>query len=405
MSQGSRNAGVVLVHPGRHPYAYEAVIGLHKAGLLRQFVAGIYYDSDVFPYFLADWLSRSLRARVIGELSKRTLPGVPADLIRSWPYAELLSRTIGQSPWILRQTGGWSGYPLVNWAADLYASRILARFKPKPAAVYGFLGAASRTFARARALGIRTILDVPIVCDAANTIRREYASIGLSELVVPDLADRVRREIHLADWVVVPSVAVADSVRRIGFAGAGIVVLPFGADTSMFRPTEPPSDLDKFRVVFAGRLEVRKGLHYLLDAWRMANVDGELVLAGGPGEQAFVARMRQQHKGTFVEAGNLGRADLAELFSRSDVFVLPSLAEGSAVATYEALAAGLPCIVTAETGSVVRDGVEGFVIPARDTQALSDRLRQLHGDRELRRRMSQAALERSREFTCQSQGA
>src|SRR5580693_3983164 len=150
MSSGSPNDGVVLVHPARHPYVYEAALGLHRAGLLRQFVTGIYYNSEAFPYYLADWLPRSLRRRALAELSKRTLPGLPTELIRSWPYAEALSRTVGHWRWILRETGGWSGYPFVNWASDLYAGRVLANIKPRPAAVYAFLGAALRTLARAR---------------------------------------------------------------------------------------------------------------------------------------------------------------------------------------------------------------------------------------------------------------
>ncbi len=55
----------------------------------------------------------------------------------------------------------------------------------------------------------------------------------------------------------------------------------------------------------------------------------------------------------------------------ADVFVFPSLFEGSAVVTYEALACGLPCIVTPRPGSVVRDGVEGLIVPARDVEALA----------------------------------
>ena len=61
----------------------------------------------------------------------------------------------------------------------------------------------------------------------------------------------------------------------------------------------------------------------------------------------------------------------------ADVFVFPSLFEGSAVVTYEALASGLPCVVTAEAGSVVRDGVEGFVVGARDVATLAARMETL----------------------------
>ena len=80
----------------------------------------------------------------------------------------------------------------------------------------------------------------------------------------------------------------------------------------------------------------------------------------------------------------------------ADVFVFPSLFEGSAVVTYEALACGLPSVVTPEAGSVVRDGVEGFLVAPRDVLALAERMEQLGNDPGLRDRMS-AAAPRSRQ--------
>jgi glycosyltransferase involved in cell wall biosynthesis len=79
--------------------------------------------------------------------------------------------------------------------------------------------------------------------------------------------------------------------------------------------------------------------------------------------------------------------------------VFPSLCEGSATVTYEALAAGLPVITTPHAGSVVRDGREGFVVPIRDVDALAARIDLLAGDPELVAQMSRAARQRSREFS------
>ena len=64
----------------------------------------------------------------------------------------------------------------------------------------------------------------------------------------------------------------------------------------------------------------------------------------------------------------------------ADVFVFPSLFEGSAVVTYEAMACGLPCIATAEAGSVVRHGRDGLIVPARDVEALANAMERLGTD-------------------------
>jgi glycosyltransferase involved in cell wall biosynthesis len=269
--------------------------------------------------------------------------------------------------------------------------------RPRPWGIYGFEAGALHTFRRARARGIQTIYDVPIVRNGADIVLSEYRMLNLA-LARRGLAARPSSlELALADWVVTPSDAVADSVRREGFGGRGLFVVPFGVDIEAFRPAAHRPG--RFRVVFAGRLEVRKGLHYLLDAWRGANIDGELVLAGSIGEPEFIDRLRREYAGLFTEAGNLGRRELADLLASADVFVLPSLAEGSALVSYEALACGLPCIVTAETGSVVRDGIEGFIVPPRDSGVIRRRLEMLAADLDLRRRMSAAAVDRAQHFT------
>jgi glycosyltransferase involved in cell wall biosynthesis len=95
---------------------------------------------------------------------------------------------------------------------------------------------------------------------------------------------------------------------------------------------------------------------------------------------------------------------MAEHYAWADVFLLPSICEGSATVCYEALAAGLPVITTENAGSVVRDHTEGFIVPIRDASAIVERLETLHRDRALVESMSRAALERSRDFTVKKYG-
>ena len=95
---------------------------------------------------------------------------------------------------------------------------------------------------------------------------------------------------------------------------------------------------------------------------------------------------------------------MSEHYSWADVFLLPSLCEGSATVIYEALAHGLPVICTPNTGSVVRDGMDGFIVPIRDAATTAARLEQLAGDRELRTWMGANARQRASEFTVAAYG-
>jgi glycosyltransferase involved in cell wall biosynthesis len=109
--------------------------------------------------------------------------------------------------------------------------------------------------------------------------------------------------------------------------------------------------------------------------------------------------------GQYVElTGPVPRSEIPVHFRWADVFLLPSICEGSATATYEALAHGLPIVCTPNTGSVVKDGVEGFVIPIRNVAGLVARLQQFNDDLEILKRMAASASRRASEFTLPAYG-
>ena len=102
--------------------------------------------------------------------------------------------------------------------------------------------------------------------------------------------------------------------------------------------------------------------------------------------------------------GAVPRSQIGEHYSWADVFVLPSICEGSATVCYEALAHGLPVITTPNSGSVVRDGLEGFIVPIRDADAIADRLVRLTRSDGLLDAMSRNARARAMEFTVEKYG-
>jgi glycosyltransferase involved in cell wall biosynthesis len=98
------------------------------------------------------------------------------------------------------------------------------------------------------------------------------------------------------------------------------------------------------------------------------------------------------------------RSRVIDEFRRADVFVLPTLCDSFALVHLEAMACGVPVITTPNCGSVVRDGVDGFVVPIRDAEAIADTIELLLADRALRERMGQNARARAREFTWERYG-
>jgi glycosyltransferase involved in cell wall biosynthesis len=210
---------------------------------------------------------------------------------------------------------------------------------------------------------------------------------------------RQRAEITGADYLLVPSEFARRTYLKAGVAPERVWVVPNGASLRRFRPALPPDAVStaRFRVLFVGNGFLRKGLVYLLEAVRRLGLpDLELVVVGLPlrGGDWLLARYR----GLFEHLTYVPPERLPQLYRSADVFALPSLAEGSALVVYQALACGLPVVTTEHAGSIVRDGRDGFLVPLRDTMSLAECLHALHGDALLRREMGESAACRAQCF-------
>ena len=168
------------------------------------------------------------------------------------------------------------------------------------------------------------------------------------------------------------------------------------ADTGERPVMAESSPTEGFEVLFAGQISLRKGIPYLLEAFARVRHPGKhLTLAGSVQDNVreLMTKLPTEHV-TFT--GNLPQPEIAARMARSHVLALASVEEGLALVQGQALACGCPVVASVATGAedLFSDGVEGFIVPDRDTDALADRLQQLADDRTLRDRMSTAALER-----------
>ncbi|HEU5118772.1 MAG TPA: glycosyltransferase family 4 protein, partial [Isosphaeraceae bacterium] len=210
------------------------------------------------------------------------------------------------------------------------------------------------------------------------------------------LHERRLKEQAEADHLLVPSEHLAQGLVERGIPRERVEVIPYAADVERFRPEPGKRPADRCTFLFAGGITQRKGIKDLLDAWDLVRRPGwTLQLLGALPRDPGPLTGRLEH----VEwLGQVGHAEMPARMASADVFVFPSLFEGSAVVTYEALASGLPTITTAESGSVVREGLDGFVVPAADPRSLAERMERLGTDLELRAFMARSARTRALEF-------
>lgn len=211
-------------------------------------------------------------------------------------------------------------------------------------------------------------------------------------------------ECELAARILVGSSFARDSFIAQGIPAEKLAVVPYGVDLSLFSP--PSAGIpagDGFRILYVGRIGQLKGIGYLMKAYdRFRGRGTSLTLVGNfHGSEESLRRYRKH----FQHVSNVPRERLADIYRRADVFVFPSLLEGMGLVVLEAMASGLPVIVTPNgPGDIVRDGVDGFVVPIRDIDAIADRLDYFRANPEARKQMGANARERALEFTWEAYG-
>jgi starch synthase len=398
---------VLVACPDARPPAYQAVIGLGRAGLLGGFVTASYYDPDSRLAALSRRFAPGRFTRIERFLLRRHDPEIPADRVRANPGFDLAirleSRLAAGRPRLKRAVARWR----TGWFDARLARAVDA---VRPGALLAFSDVASaRTLPTCHRLGIPTILSMVHgdVREERYVLEREAEAspeflpiyLGNGRLDREELRwlhERRLRELDLVDRVAVPSEHIADAIVRHGTPRDRVRVIPYAADCRRFQPLPGRRHGSDCTFLFAGGISQRKGIKYLLEAWRLIRRPGWKLKLLGPLPKDLTPL--RPYLDLVESLGQVAHAEMPARMARADVFVFPSLFEGSAVVTYEALACGLPTVVTPDAGSVVRDGIEGYLVGPRDIESLAARMERLGNDPALREQMSGAARARALSF-------
>jgi glycosyltransferase involved in cell wall biosynthesis len=258
----------------------------------------------------------------------------------------------------------------------------------------------------AKAQGTRIATDI-VITPSARIIEAEERARWPDWMPAGDMSRRIaiyRRHIEelvaVSDVLLCPSETVIDGLATVpGFDPRKVRRVPYSLGATRIKSGEPVAK----RILFCGEASLRKGLPYLAEAARQLRAADTAFEIRVAGHVSDAVRARPECAALRF-LGHLGPEGMEAEFRTADLFCLPSLAEGMASATIEALAHGLPSVVTRAAGSPVRHGVEGLVVPERDSAALSAALMTIALDRPLRDRMSAAALRRAGEHRPEAVG-
>lgn len=260
---------------------------------------------------------------------------------------------------------------------------------------------ALETLRKAVRLGIPTVLER---CNAhtgyaMEVVRKECDRLGITLPKDHEHAYNAKKlrkeeeEYALADRLLCPSDFVVRTFLEKGYPAAKLARHQYGFDDKVFHAAgERPNTKKGLTMLFVGVCAVRKGVHYALEAWLKspASKDGMFLIAGEflPAYREKLASMLA-HPSVKV----LGqRSDVPELMRKSDILVLPTLEEGSALVTSEARASGCVLVVSEAAGAVCKHMENALVHRVGDVSTLAQHISLLHEDRALLERLRTASL-------------
>jgi len=261
---------------------------------------------------------------------------------------------------------------------------------------HGFASQGLKSMMKAKRFGAKVVADNPNThpLNIRKILTEEYKIWKVPYPAYNKLAlDRRLRALEIADRILVLSGTSYNSFIDNGCPAELLRVIPYGVDGELFKP-RPKKD-GKFRVLFIGQICLRKGFQYLLEAWRLLGLkDAELVLAGSQKPDALCALRKYEGKIDFRMPGSLkDMSEIKDVYNQASVAVFPSIEEGFGMVVTEAMASGLPVIVSENVGAkdLIKDGEEGFITPIRNAKALKNAILRLYEDEDKRNQMGQKA--------------
>lgn len=375
----------VLVSNGHNKFILgPAAEEIYKRGLLVGFITAGYPTKIVKSWISRLGLSGNMAAQRLLKREER----IPEDMV----YPLWLSEVVNQLAMLIKKRYGANRLAdsLLNYSFRLYAGNAATIVKKSSAKIYHYrAGYGGESVKEAKRRNMITLCDHSIAHPAVlDYLVSNGGRLPVNNEAVPLSVFwlNVLKDIDQADYVLVNSDFVKETFIHQGWVPNRIYVNYTGIDDE-FLKMMPERDFNTIsntplRLAFAGEFEQRKGCEVLVQAFqRLDDLGLQLEIIGG-----IATSLRARFNSFFTSprvsiTGFLSRTRLAEHLTNADVFVFPSLAEGSARVIFMALACGCYVITTPNSGSIVKNGIHGVLIPPGDVDALENAIRKIYEDR------------------------
>jgi glycosyltransferase involved in cell wall biosynthesis len=393
---------VGVFHVGTQ-HSWQTARAFQESGDLAWYATSIYYLPDRSPYRLARMLPGSWAGKAERLLHRRR-----TDLLDDrnvWPlgtweeWLRILARRNNAT-----RLDEWANRQNISSTSLKVAGRLR---RPEVDVLWSYNTMAEEVFQVARRRGIATVLDQTIGHPAAMNRVMEHERTANPGCFISgfrrfsrEQIERQDREVRLADVVVAGSDFCLETLVENGCPREKIILLPYGFDRSMVgggAPRHVASKPGPIRFLFVGTLEPRKGVHYLLEAFRRVSpAQATLTLVG---KQGIAPAELHDLPENIRHVPQVPRTEVGRFFREADCFILPSLFEGSAVVLYEALGAGLGIIQTPGAGIGAKHGENGLMIEPQSPEAIHQAVMQVVAQPQLIGQWSRRSLELAESYT------
>ncbi|MAZ78154.1 MAG: hypothetical protein CMF39_05700 [Legionellaceae bacterium] len=290
-----------------------------------------------------------------------------------------------------------------GWYSDYFdglVARLLKKQKHRADVVHGLSGYFLKTLETAKSLGMKTVIDrgCPHIDFQYDLLNEEFERLlGKKDVFSKSgrVYDKMLEEYQQADAIFVPSHYSKNSFINRSVSMDKIKLVPLVKEKNVLKSEADESRRAHvkrpFTVLSVGQNFYRKGFCYLINAWNKLNLPNAQLIIRNTIPDEFHSLV--DHASIKVLDSHLSDQALIELYYQADVFCLPSIDEGFGMVALEAMAAGLPIVVTDNVGmkDLMTDGEEGFIVPIRDIDALAEKIVCLYENSQLREMMGEKA--------------
>ncbi len=354
---------VVSVHGRFH--GFELATGLYQRGVLESLIT-------TYPNFIVQYITG-------GKLP-----------VKSCPHLEAIRR-------------GFKTLKIKR-SCNLFISKSFGEFISKNlnqfedvSLLIGWSSATLEAILPAQKTGQKVIIErgSSHITEQSIILRDAYSEFNLEFVETEsEMMEREEAEYELADKICVPSLLAARSFYNRGFNESKIIINPLAVGDYWFKgnPIIKVKN-DRPRIIFAGGVGIRKGVPWLLRAFHKLSKKADLYLYGYV-EKSFESTLHKLAGSAVKVCGPISAKNLAIEYRKADIFCLPSIEEGFGLSVLQAMASGLPVVITENVGAsdIIKNGLDGFIVPPFNEHALRDSLEFLIDDHNQRLKMGKAAF-------------